>query len=185
MCLHAGEKNSSTTHLYVVSTHYSLMYIACYDTKSSSLFTFHIIIWIGILVIIKCSLQACDHICVHTLGVTKHFHLDVHYVFYTMLVQCFELHRRHFTNFHYCYRTDRWRWFQYGLGYIHCICGVPGVQYKQQGCFFFLLNCVCYMHTITRVMLVTKWGLLMKCDVEENKRQKTKQTKKQQGWIQI
>ena len=63
--------------------------------------------------------------------------------------------------------------------------GGPGVQYKQQGCCFFLLNCVCYMHTITRVMLVTKWGLLMKCDVEENKRQKTKQTKKQQGWIQI
>ena len=29
------------------------------------------------------------------------FPLDVHYVYYTMLVQRFELQRRRFTNFHY------------------------------------------------------------------------------------
>ena len=47
------------------------------------------------------------------------FHLDVHYVCYTMLVQRFEPQGRRFTDFHYCYLSST----RSDLGAFHyCYC---------------------------------------------------------------
>ena len=67
-----------------------------------------------------CSAFACLLFCIHECFFSSSdniFHLSVHYVCYTMIVQCFELQGRGFTNFHcYCYGKEVDLSFRVGTG---------------------------------------------------------------------